>query len=80
MSNGEDWRTFKEHIMEAAFVVRSQSHLDNGRFEREALETEMGVTDERAEKKRRFALAMGELVEEGRLSIEDRHVFTLSIV
>lgn len=80
MSNGEDWRTFKESIMEAAFVVRSQSHLDNGRFERDALASEMGVSDERSEQKRRFALAIGELLDEGRLTKEDEYASVLRIV
>lgn len=80
MSNGEDWHTFKESIMEAAFVVRSQSYLDNGRFERDALASEMRVSDERSEQKRRFALAVGELLDEGRLTTENEHASVLSIV
>jgi hypothetical protein len=79
MSNGEDWYTFKESIMEAAFVVRSESHLGNGMFERDALASEMRVSDERAEQKRRFALAVGELLDEGHLSSEDSHASTLRI-
>lgn len=80
MSNGEDWHTFKESIMEAAFVVRSQSHLSVGRFERDALASEMGVSDERSEQKRHFALAVGELLDEGRLTAENDHASVLSIV
>lgn len=80
MSNGEDWHSFKENVMEAAFVARSQSHLDNGRFERDALASEMGVEEERSEQKRRFALAVGELLDEGRLTKEDDRASILRIV
>jgi hypothetical protein len=79
MSNGEDWNTFKESIMEAAFIVRGESHLSNGRFEREALASEMDISYEGSEQKRRFALAVGELLDEGRLVTEDKHASILSI-
>lgn len=79
MANGEEWQTFKESVMEAAFVVRDNSHRSDGRFEREALALEMGVSLEGSEQKRRFALAVGELLDEGRLVAEDKHAFTLSI-
>lgn len=65
--------------MEAAFVVRGQSHQDDGSFEREALASEMGVSYEGSEQKRRFALAVGELLDEGRLVAEDERASTLSI-
>jgi hypothetical protein len=79
VSNGEDWQTFKESVMEAAFVVRGNSHRSDGGFEREALGSEMGVSSEDSEQKRRFALAVGELLDEGRLVAEDERASNLSI-
>lgn len=79
MSEEQDWQGYKESIMEAAFRVDAASRKDDGEFDREALASEMGVSSEGSDQKRRFALAVGELIDEGRLIVEDREASTLGI-
>lgn len=79
MSEAQDWRSFKESVMSSAFRVSARSRVDNRVFEREILSSEMGVSSEDSRQRRRFALAVGELIDEGRLVVEDRHAFTLGI-
>lgn len=79
MSEEQDWQSYKESVMEAAFRADTVSRPNEGKLNREALASEMGVSSEDSVQKRRFALAVGELLDEGRLILKDKSASTLSI-
>lgn len=79
MSEGQDWQGYKESVMEAALRAQAESRSGNGTFERDVLASEMNVSSEDHAQKRHFALAVGELLDEGRLLIEEKSASRLSI-
>lgn len=78
MTEGNAWETYKASIMEAAFKADANSR-DGGRFDRDDLAPEAGINLRDARQHRLFALAVGELVDEGRMILEDDDASRLSI-
>lgn len=76
---GREWASFKESIMEAAFRADANSRFGNGMFERDALTPEAGININNSDEQRRFALAIGELLDEGRLIRETKDASSLSV-
>ncbi len=79
MSEEQDWQSYKESLMEAAFRADAESRSGNGTFERDLLASKKGVSSKGSDQKRRFALAVGELLDEGRLIPEGKSVSRLSV-